>query len=509
MEENIPTSTPEPEAVGHLTDDVAELKAKSVSGFGWSTIQQIVGRVTTFVVNLALARLLMPDDFGTLAVLGIFLAISAQLADIGFGSSLVRSERVDDADLSTVFYYNLGMSSLLYLILFVAAPWIADYFRNPVLVAVLRAFSLCMVINSLWSIQAILVWREMQFRKDMLIQLASGVLSGLTGIAMAYFGYGYWSLVGMSLANSIVRFVGYWGSSSWRPKLIFSMEKLKLHFGYGSRMVGAGLITTLYNNLLTIIIGRSFSLATLGLYGNANALYIVPVSVIADPINKVTFPVFVRFQNDKERLRAGYRRVMRLLFQLSCPLMVALVVLAPPVYHFLYGDKWMAAAPYFQILCICGILYPINSYNINILEVKGRSDLHLRLEIIRRIIGVAAAFIGLQFGIYGLLWSTAITQVIFLFINSHYSGRFIDYPLGQQLAELFPFALMSAVSGGLLWALDTYALSSLADFWRLSIGSAVLGVTYVLLAYLFAREDFLYVWGLVRHYVLRRPATQS
>ena len=497
MEENLPT--PEPETIGQLTDDVAELKAKSVSGFGWSTIQQIVGRVTTFVVNLALARLLVPEDFGTLAVLGIFLAISAQLADIGFGSSLTRSERVDDADLSTIFYYNIGMSSLLYLILF----------RNPILVSVLRVISLSVVINSLCSIQAILVWRQMEFRKDMLIQLATGVLGGLTGIVMAYFGFGYWALVGMGLANAIVRLIGYWCSSPWRPKLIFSMEKLKLHFGYGSRMVGAGMITTLYNNLMTILIGRYFSLSTLGLYGNANALYIVPVSVIADPINKVTFPVFVRFQNDKERLRAGYRRVMRLLFQLSCPLMMALVVLANPLYHFLYGDKWMAAAPYFQILCICGILFPINSYNINLLEAKGRSDLHLRLEIIRRIIGVAAAFIGLQFGIYGLLWSTAITQVIFLFINSHYSGRFIDFPLGQQLGELFPFALMSAAAGGVLWALDTYALSSLADFWRLSIGSTVLGLTYLLLVYLFAHEDYLYVWGLVRHYVLRRPATQS
>ncbi len=507
MEENIPT--PEPEAIGQLTDDVSELKAKSVSGFGWSTIQQIVGRVTTFVVNLALARLLVPEDFGTLAVLGIFLAISTQLADIGFGSSLTRSERVDDADLSTIFYYNIGMSSLLYLILFIAAPWIAEYFRNPILVSVLRVISLSVVINSLYGIQAILVWRQMEFRKDMLIQLASGVLSGLTGIVMAYFGFGYWSLVGMGLANSIVRLIGYWCSSPWRPKLIFSMEKLKLHFGYGSRMVGAGMITTLYNNLMTILIGRYFSLSTLGLYGNANALYIVPVSVIADPINKVTFPVFVRLQNDKERLRAGYRRVMRLLFQLSCPLMMALVVLANPLYHFLYGDKWMEAAPYFQILCICGILFPINTYNINLLEAKGRSDLHLRLEFIRRVIGVAAAFIGLQFGIYGLLWSAAITQVIYLFINSHYSGRFIDYPLGQQLAELFPFALMSAAAGGLLWVLDTYALSSLADFWRLSIGSTVLGLTYLLLVYLFAREDYLYVWGLVRHYVLRRPATQS
>lgn len=194
MEENIPTPTPEPEAVGQLTDDVAELKAKSVSGFGWSTIQQIVGRVTTFVVNLALARLLMPDDFGTLAVLGIFLAITGKLADVGFGSSLARSERIDDADLSTVFYYNMGMSGLLYLVLFFAAPWIADYFRNPVLVSVLRVFALGMVIDSLWSIQSILLWRQMQFRKDMFVQFAAGILSGLTGIGMAYFGYatGHW-----------------------------------------------------------------------------------------------------------------------------------------------------------------------------------------------------------------------------------------------------------------------------------------------------------------------------
>ena len=504
MEENISTS-PNSEAIGQLTDDVAELKAKSVSGFGWSTIQQIVGRVTTFAVNLALARLLVPEDFGTVAVLGIFLAISSQLADVGFSSSLIRSEKVDDTDLSTIFYYNIAMSSLLYLVLFVAAPWVADYFHNPILCSVLRVQSLSVVINSLCSMQAILVWRQMHFRKDMIIQLMIGVISGLTGVFMAYLGYRYWALVGMGLASSLSRFIGYWFSSPWRPKLVFSMEKLKIHFGYGSRIVGAGMISTLYNNLMTILIGRYFSLTTLGLYGNASALYLVPVSVLADPINKVTFPVLVRFQNNKERLRAGYRRVMRLLFQLSCPVMVTLVVLANPFYHLLYGDKWMAAAPYFQILCICGILFPINSYNINLLEAKGRSDLHLRLEFLRRVVGVVAALIGLLFGIYGLLWSGVITQIIYLFINSYYSGRFIDFPLKQQLGELFPFALMSAVAGGVLWGLDYYALSALADFWRLAIGTSILGLTYLLLVYLFAREDFLYVWGLVRHYILRRP----
>lgn len=504
MEDNISTS-PNSEAIGQLTDDVAELKAKSLSGFAWSTIQQMLGRVTTFVVNLTLARLLVPEDFGTVAVLGIFIAISSQLADVGFSSSLMRSEKVDDADLSTIFYYNIAMSSLLYLVLFVAAPWVADYFHNPILCSVLRVHSLSVVINSLCSIQAILVWRQMHFRKDMIVQLMIGVISGLTGILMAYLGHRYWALVGMGLAGSLSRFIGYWFSSPWRPKLVFSMEKLKLHFGYGSRIVGAGMLSTLYNNLMTILIGRYFSLTTLGFYGNANTLYLVPVSVLADPINKVTFPVLVRFQNNKERLRAGYRRVMRLLFQLSCPVMVTLVVLANPFYHLLYGDKWMAAAPYFQILCICGILFPINSYNINLLEAKGRSDLHLRLEFLRRVVGVVAALIGLLFGIYGLLWSGVITQIIYLFINSYYSGRFIDFPLKQQLGELFPFALMSAVAGGVLWGLDYYALSALADFWRLAIGSSILGLTYLLLVYLFAREDFRYVWGLVCYYVLRRP----
>lgn len=508
MDEHIPTP-PESEAIGQLTDDVAELKAKSVSGFGWSTIQQIIGRITTFAVNLALARLLVPEDFGTVAVLGIFLSISSQLADIGFGSSLVRSEKVDDADLSTIFYYNIGMSSLLYLILFTIAPWVADYFHNPVLVSVLRVTSLSLVINSLSGMQAILVWRQMQFRKDMIIQFSMGAVSGITGIVMAYLGYSYWSLVGMGLAGSVVRFVGYWFSSSWRPKLIFSMERLKLHFGYGSRMVAAKMLLSLYNNLMTIVIGRYFTLTTLGLYGSASSLYLVPVSILADPINKVVFPVLVRFQNDRERLRASYRRVMRLLFLLSSPIMVSLIVLSKPFYHFLYGDKWMDAAPYFQVLCICGFFFPINSYNINLLEVKGRSDLHLRLEFIRRVIAVIGVLIGLQFGIYGLLWSTVVAQVIYLFINSHYSGRFIDFPLGRQLGELFPFALMSAVAGGVLWGLDYYVFSALADFWRLAVGSTVLGLTYMLLVYLFAREDFLYVWGLVRHFVLRRPSTQS
>ena len=497
------------EHLGEIPEDIATLKGKSVSGFGWATVQQLLGRLTTFSVNLVLARLLVPEDFGVVAILNIFLAISLTLADAGFASSLARTEHLDEEDTSTVFYFNIAMGLLLYSILFVIAPWVADYFHNPVLVDVLRVQALSFVISSLGSVPGILLWRKMKFRQETYIQILQGMISGGVGICMALAGFRYWALVGLAITNAMTRAILLFYFSGWRPKLLFSKEHLKHHFAFGSRMAVSRIIVAIYDNLTLAIIGRNFSTRSLGLYNNANSLYVVPVATIADPIYKVTYPVLVKVQRDPEKLRAGYRRMIRLLFQLSCPVMVLLISLATPLYHFLYGDKWMEAAPFFQILCICGVLYPINAYNTSILEVTGRSDLHLRLEVVRRIIGVILIFTGLLFGIYGLLWSAVIIQVFYLYINSYYSGRIISYPLRQQLAELIPFALMAAAAGAVVWALDNMLLSSLADFWRLSLGSVTMGVVYLLLAYLFTREDLLYVWRLILHHVLRRPAHQS
>lgn len=497
------------ERLGEIPEDIATLKGKSVSGFGWATAQQLLGRLTTFSVNLVLARLLVPEDFGVVAVLGIFFAISIALADAGFASSLARTEHLDELDTSTVFYFNAAMGLFLYGILFASAPWIADHFHNPVLIDVLRAHSLTFVIYALGSVPSILIWRKMKFRQETYIQIVQGLISGSVGIIMALCGFHYWALVGLSIVNAITRILLLYYVAGWLPKFVFSKERLRHHFTFGSRMAISKIIVSIYDNLALAVIGRNFPARTLGLYNNANALYIVPVSTMADPIHKVTFPVLVKMQKDPEKLRAGYSRMMRLLFQLSCPVMVLLISLSSPLYHFLYGDKWMEAAPFFQVLCICGILYPINTYNNSILEVTGRSDLYLRLEVARRTIGVIAIFTGLLFGIYGILWSTVITQVIYLFVNSYYSGRIINYPLRQQLGELLPFALMAGVAGGVVWVMDNMLLSSFADFFRLTLGSLVMGIVYPLLAYLFTREDLLYVWRLVLHHVLRRPAHQS
>ena len=485
------------ETLGNLTGDIQELKKKSVSGFGWATAQQAAGRITTFVVQLVLAHLLTPDDFGTVAALGIFLAISFTLAEAGFSGSLSRQETLDERDLSTVFYYNIGASVLFYLVLFLI-----------VLCPMLRVYGLPNIIFALSAVQKVLLWRRMEFKKQMYIQLLYGVTSAIVGIVMAYLGFGPWALVGMSFAQAITNTVLLWYYSPWRPKWLFDKERFKIHFDFGWRVTAVNISSSIYDNLATIFVGRYFSMRTLGLYGQANSFYIVPVAVLADPINKVSHPVFVRVQNDLEVLRLGYRKVMRLLVQLSAPIVILLMVLASPLYHFLFGDKWMEAAGFFQILCFAGILYPLNNYNTNILYVKGRSDLYLRLDITRRVIGVVAMVIALVFrdywGIYGLLWSQVICQVIFLFINSYYSGRFINYTIWQQLAELLPFFLMSGVSGLGVWGVDTYLTSGLPDFLRLAIGGCVMAGSYLALMFLFARQDLFYVWELLQEHLLKR-----
>ena len=496
------------ETLGNLTSDIQELKKKSVSGFGWATAQQAVGRITTFVVQLVLARLLTPDDFGAVAVLAIFLAITQTLSEAGFSSSLTRQETLDERDLSTVFYYNLGASLFFYLLLFLVAPWVADYFRDPKLCLILRVYGIPNIIYSLASVQRVLLWRRMEFKKQMYVQLFNGLASGGVGIAMAALGFGVWSLVGMAFAQSIMNAILVWNYSPWRPKRVFDKERFKVHFDFGWRVALTNVTRAVYDNVATIFIGRYFSMRTLGLYGQANTFYVVPVSVLADPINKVSLPVLVRVQNDVELLRAGYRKAMRLLVQLSAPILTMLLVLAHPLYHVLFGEKWMEAAGFFQILCLAGLLSPLIDYNANVLMVKGRGDLFLRIDIVRRIIGVIAMVIALSFsrywGVYGLLWSTVISQVIFLFINSYYSGRFISYTIWNQLVELLPFFLMSGVSGVVVLGVDTYLTSGLSDFLRLAIGGIVMGVAYLALLYTFARRDLFYVWELLEEHLLKR-----
>lgn len=505
VENEVPQEQPEEhKPIELLTGDTEELKSKAVSSFGWATFQQIFGRLASFAVNLALARLLVPEDFGTIAVLNIFIAIATQISDVGFGSSLSRTEKLDEADLSTIFYYNVGMSCLMYLVLFFAAPFIADYFNNPILTWVLRVQLLSLVISSLTAIHSILLYRQMKFRQDLYLQMTGTIVSSAVGVGMAFLGFKYWALVAMGLSAVVVRTPMILYYVRWYPKRIFSMDKIRQHFAFGSRIMLNNLIGTIAGNFSTILVARYFDTRTLGLYNNASALQQVPVSALSDPVNKVTYPVFVRIQADMERLKAGYSRVMRLVFQLTAPIMVLLSVLSYPLYHFIYGDKWMDAAPFFQILCICAILFPINSYNINIMQAKGRGDLYLRLGIVRRVIDILGLIIGLQFGIYGVIWSAAIVQVIFLPVNSYYSGMLINYSLKQQLLDLYPFALMSVAAGAIVWGADTYLWGHWADFFRLALGGIVMGLSYLVLGWLFARRDVEYVWGLVQHYVLRR-----
>ena len=490
--------------------DTEALKRKSVSGFGWAVLQQGLGRIISFTVMLLLARFLTPEDFGALAAVAILTDIARVLSDGGFGASLARSPEVDERDINSVFYFNLAMSGLCYLIIFVAAPWIADFFHAPNLVPLMRVQSLSLILGALGTIQWILIWRAMNFRVQTWSSASSTLVGGIVGCTMANLGYGPWSLVAQELSRAFTFMVFNWYASWWRPKLMFSVPHFKKHFAFGSRMATAQVLTVAYDKVSTILIGRFFSQRELGLFNQAKTFEAVPVGIIADPINQVTAPIFVRIQDDIERLKSGYRRAQRLLFQLSTPVMLALIVLGKPLYLFLFGEKWLDAAPFFQVLCVNGILRPINNYNINVVQVKGRSDLHLKLDIIRKVVEFGAMLAGLWFGgIYGLVWALAVAQVFNLYINTRYSGQLLHFPLREQLGELFPLFLLGLVSGALVWLLDTFLMAGWAPFWRLALGGVTMAASYVALLWLFSREDLLYIWDYAYHHILKRPSKAS
>lgn len=490
--------------------DTEALKRKSVSGFGWAVLQQGLGRIISFTVMLLLARFLTPEDFGALAAVAILTDIARVLSDGGFGASLGRSPKIDERDINSVFYFNLAMSGVCYLIIFIAAPWIADFFHAPNLVPLMRVQSLSLFLGSLGVIQGILIWRDMNFRAQTWSSTSSALIGGIIGCTMAYLGYGPWALVAQELARASTFMIVNWYISSWRPKLIFSVPHFKKHFAFGSRIATTKILGVVYEKLSTILIARFFSQHELGLFNQAKTFELVPVSILSDPITQTTSPVFMRVQDDIERLKAGYRRAQRLLFQLSTPVILALIILSKPLYLFLFGEKWMEAAPLFQVLCVNGLLYPINSYNANIVQLKGRSDLYLNMDITRKVLEFIAMIIGLWAGgIYGLAWALAVAQVFNLFINTHYSGQLLHFPLREQLGELFPLFLLGLVSGALVWLLDTFLMAGWAPFWRLALGGVTMAASYVALLWIFSREDLLYIWDYAYHHILKRPSKAS
>jgi O-antigen/teichoic acid export membrane protein len=469
---------------------MTSLRKTAVSGLKWTLVERFSLQGISFIASIVLARLLQPAEFGLIGMITIFITLGQTLMDAGLTSSLIRTHNPDKLDYSTVFVANLVFSSVIYCLIFLSAPFIARFYNQPLLTSIIRTLCLVIMIRAVTSIQYTHLVKSMAFRKLMMTQLPANLAGVAAGISMAYQGYGVWSLVFMQLISGIFGGVFLWISSRWRPSLLFSSERFRHHVKYGMHLAGSGILNTVFDNIYNVVIGRFYNATQLGYYTRSLTLQQLPVTNVAAAVDKVAFPLFASIQNDNEKLRSAYRQLMQQIIFWIAPALIGMAVLARPLFGLLFTDKWLPAVPYFQILAVAGILYPIHAYNLDILKVKGRSDLFFKIEVIKKIIIGAGVLVSISFGIYGLLFFQVLFSVIALFINSHYSGKFIGFPLLQQIKAIAGSLLLSILMGCICYFTNRL-LQDQSYSIRLICGSAA-GAAFYLGISLLTRQEAAY-----------------
>lgn len=458
------------------------LKKKTVKGVIWSAIERFAVSGIGFLFSIILARLLLPSDYGLIAMLTIFMAVAQTFIDSGFSTALVRKPDRTEADNATVFYFNIVISVVCYLIIFFCAPLIADFYNEEKLIWLSRIIALTLVIGSLAGVHGALLSIKLDFKTQAKITLSATIVSGIVGIMLAYLGWGVWALAFQQVLASIIRTILFWIYVKWWPKERFSKKSFKEMFSFGSKLLASGLLDTLYNNIYVIVIGKIFSSRTLGLFSRAEhwCTFIAPTFTAI--IQRVSFPVLSTIQNEDDRLRLGYRKILKLSAFIIFPLMMGLAAIGEPLIRITLTDKWIECVPLMQILCFSMMWYPIHAINLNLLQVKGRSDLFLKLEIYKKILGVIILCVTIPMGLYAMCYGRIVSSILCLALNTFYTGKLIHLGFFYQMKDLLFSLINSMLMGGLVYLSILY----LPNIWlQLVLGILIGAVYYIFSAYLF------------------------
>ena len=424
------------------------LKIKTVKGASWSFIDSIAGQGIAFLVGLVLARLLTPEEYGLIGIITIFIAVFNSIVDSGFSNALIRKNDAKDIDYNTVFITNLVLSVVLFGTLYVSAPAISRFFSQPQLIPLLRVMGIIVIINAFAIIQRTILVKKVDFKTQTKVSLISSISSGVVGIGMALNGLGVWSLVGQQISRQFLNSAFLWIYSKWYPKLQFSIQSFKELFSFGWKLLASSLLDTVWREIYQVVIGKYYTPAALGQYTRAQQFASICSSNLNSVVQRVSFPVLSSVQDDKERLKNGYKRIIKVSMLITFTLMLGLAAVAKPLVLALIGEQWLPCVPFLQIICLQMMLYPLHSLNLNMLQVQGRSDLFLKLEIIKKIIAVGPLLLGIFVNIYWMLGSSVITGFIAYYLNAYYSGPFLNYSIKEQIIDILPsfgVAIMMAI----------------------------------------------------------------
>ena len=463
------------------------LKTKTKKGLAWSMIERFATQGVQFLFGIILARLLSPDDYGIIAMPLVFLAIAQCIIDSGFSTALIRKPELTEDDLSTAFYFNIGIGILCYAVLFFSSPLIADFYHTPILSSLLKVTALAVLFNPLCAVQQAILTRKIDFKTQAIVSLSGAVVSGIVGLYMAYNGFGVWSLVFQQVGGYVMRTILLWILGKWKPKRKWSWESFHYLWGFGSKMLGSGLLDTIYNNIYPIVIGKYFSAQDLGNYTRAQQFSSLPSSNVTGVLQRVTFPVLSSIQNEDERLAKNYRKILKLSAFLIFPMMLILSAVANPLVRILLTDKWSGCVVLLQIICFQMMWYPIHAINLNLLTVKGRSDLFFRLEIFKKIMGVCIMFITIPHGIIWMVSGGIVSSMLSLIINTYYTGKLINVGYFKQMGDLLPIFGVSFI----MW-LIVHAIISLSSnlYCQLVLGISLGAIVYLIGAKIFLKVEF-------------------
>lgn len=457
------------------------LKSQATRGMIWSAVEKFSVQGGQFVIGIVLARLLIPEDFGLIGMLAIFIAIAQTFVDSGMGSGLIQKQKRTSHDFSTVFVFNFGVSSFFYLLLFITAPYIADFYATPALINITRVIGINIIINSLSIVQRTRLTIALNFKTLAKVNIISVIFSGVIAIYLAYTGFGVWSLVYRQLINSIVSVILLWYFSKWKASFVFSKKSFKDLFGYGSKILAAGIYAKVFQNIYNIAIGKAYSAGNLGYFTQAKLLAEVTSGTVTSILQQVTFPILAALQEDKERMISVYRRLIKMTAFFIFPTMTILAVLAEPFVALFLGEKWLPTVPLLQWMCFARILYPISGLNLNILNANGRSDLFLKVDLSKAPLLIAALIITIPISVKAMVIGQVITGFISFFINAYMPGKLFGYGAFSQIKDIWPILIITMIT-----ALITHISIMFIDILilKLIIGGLIAIVSYIAICYL-------------------------